>query len=86
MLIVIKNNSLVVFTNLSRCLISYLQFAIVQLLGAQSPIKALLLVWNDKQVHFTGLIHLDQVTNQVAWTECIIDLMLQLVGVLFVTI
>ena len=51
-----------VFIDLPRCLISYLQFAIVQLPGLHCPIKSLILVWNDKQKKFTGLIHLDQVT------------------------
>ena len=40
------------------------QFAIVQLVGVQQlsqcPIKALILVWNDRQKQFTGLVPLEQ--------------------------
>ena len=37
------------------------QFAIVLLGALFSRIQALILVWNEKQKHFTGLIPLDQV-------------------------
>ncbi len=44
--------------------ISCVQFAIVHPVGANTmcPIKALILVWNDKLKQFTGLIPLEQVT------------------------
>ena len=46
-----------------------LQFAIVHLVGANNacPIKALVLVWNEKQKQFTGLIPLEQVRHEYYW-------------------
>jgi len=39
-------------------------FAIV-MLGDQHPLKAFILAWNEEKDHFTGLIHLEQVS--MAW-------------------
>ena len=35
------------------------------MLGDQQPLKAFILVWNGEKDHFTGLIHLEQVS--IAW-------------------
>jgi len=35
------------------------------MLGDQHPLKAFILVWNGEKDHFTGLIHLEQVS--MAW-------------------
>jgi len=35
------------------------------MLGDQHPLKAFILAWNEEKDHFTGLIHLEQVS--MAW-------------------